>query len=177
MGKGKRTRNLADAVRRAGSDRGVQRVGVQMPGMSKPIDPDLPVPDRLPEPGDKVVFLWGDPNLINSEVIAMLFWVTDIDVSGRLCGYANPSPLVRAQGPRGEPVAMPPMFPVVSVPYDPTCRGKLTWHWPLDGHKALQEVAAVIDVESVESVEKAAPAFGLVEGGLSEPAAPVEDDI
>ena len=101
--------------------------------------------------------LWGDVNLVGSPSVPMLFWVTDVNAEGRISGYAMPSPLMRAMGPRGEPVQMPPLFPAVNVPYDPHKRRKLTWHTFVDARTAMVEAAReAVENATVADVEEAA---------------------
>ena len=110
MGKGNRNRTLGDALKNRKRDDVHESVPTAMPSMTTETV-DTQAPEILPTAGQRVVFVWGDVNLIGTPSIPMLFWVTDVNPdSGRVAGYAMPSPTLRAMGPQGQSVAMPPLF-------------------------------------------------------------------
>tara|TARA_R110000851_G_scaffold27390_1_gene76981 strand:- start:2834 stop:3352 length:519 start_codon:yes stop_codon:yes gene_type:complete len=156
MGKGNRNRTLGDALKNRKRDDVHESVPTAMPSMTTETV-DTQAPEILPTAGQRVVFVWGDVNLIGTPSIPMLFWVTDVNPdSGRVAGYAMPSPTLRAMGPQGQSVAMPPLFPAINVAYDPFKKRKLTWHYFSDATQG-EQMAGTQVVHETEETEEADP--------------------
>ena len=76
-----------------------------------------------------------------------------------VAGYAMPSPPLRAMGPQGQSVAMPPLFPAINVAYDPFKKRKLTWHYFSDATQGeqMEGTQVVHETEETEETEEADP--------------------
>lgn len=98
---------------------------------TKEIPSKLVVPDKLPEVGTFIRFVYGDPNMIGADPVVMPAVVTSFRLDGLVCGHAFIDPLMSGMGPNGQPVQLPATMPVGNVPYDPK-GSKLSWHWKGD---------------------------------------------
>lgn len=141
-------------------------------GVARELPQDLVVPEQLPRPGDRVVFVYGDTNLVGSPKIEMLMFVTSASKNGLVNGYMMPDPAMGLQqhGPGGRPVPLPPLMPVAQAPYSPRVRGKLTWHWGIPDNEGR-----TIPGDAKPDPEDYRPAEPW-ESNTSKAAAPAEED-
>jgi hypothetical protein len=88
----------------------------------------LELVEVLPKRGSMVIMTYGDPNIIGGNTVEMVTLVVDCSEEGLVTGWAFTQMGMTAAGPRGQPVALPPLIPVGNLPYN-SKGAKLSWRY------------------------------------------------
>ncbi len=132
-------------------------------GISVQVDGDTP--PFAPSVGDVLIVSWGDPNLIDGQLVELPMILTSLLQGGRVCGQIVTDPQLVGMGPGGQQQRLPVTIPVVNIPFSATPRA-MTWRLRPTDEAIWRLLAAMAQAQAqVEPNEPTANGTGLAAVG------------